>query len=58
MRLATAPVAFIGGPFKTGKISEALDDGPFSGRMEIEFQTMTPDSSRVVWLGVIDQRLT
>ena len=25
--------------------------------MEIEFQTMTPDSSRVVWLGVLDQRL-
>lgn len=59
MRFADGPSGvFIGGPFKTGKISEAPDDWTFlKGRMEIEFQTMTPDSSRVVWLGVLDQRL-
>ncbi len=49
---------FTGGPFKTGELAEAPDDRSYlTDRMEIEFQTIEPDTSRIVWLGVLDKRL-
>jgi len=59
MRFHDGPLEIItGGPFKTGELSEPPDDWSFlTGRMEIEFQTMEPDSSRIVWLVVLDKRL-
>lgn len=47
-----------GGPFKSGELTQAPDDWTFlTDRMEIEFQTLTPDTSRVVWVAVVDSRL-
>ena len=59
MQFADGPNGLIrGGPFETGELAEAPEDWNFlKGRMEIEFQTFEPDTSRVVWLGVLDQRL-
>ena len=59
MRFHDGPMEIItGGPFQSGELTEAPDDWSFlKGRMEIEFQTMAPDSSRVVWLVVLDKRL-
>jgi len=59
MQFADGPSGLVrGGPFQTGELAEAPDDWSFlKGRMEIEFQTLTPDTSRVVWLGVHDKRL-
>jgi len=59
VRFNDGPIAiFTGGPFKSGELTEAPDDWSFlKGRPEIEFQTMDPDTSRVVWLGVVDTRL-
>ncbi|HIG41403.1 MAG: hypothetical protein ABGY96_02755 [bacterium] len=59
MRFHDGPMEIItGGPFKTGELATAPDDWSFlTGRMEIEFQTMEPDSSRIVWLVVLDKRL-
>lgn len=59
MRFHDGPVEiFTGGPFTTGELSDAPDDWSFlTDRMEIEFQTIKPDTSRTVWLGVFDKRL-
>ena len=59
MKLHDGPLAIItGGPFKTGQPAAAPDDWTYlTDRLEIEFQTMTPDTSRIVWLGVYDKRL-
>ena len=59
MRFHDGPIEIItGGPFKTGELSQAPDDWTYlTDRMEIEFQTLEPDSSRIVWLGVLDKRL-
>lgn len=59
MRFADGPSGLVtGGPFKTGELMEAPDDWSFlKGRPEVEFQTVEPDTSRVVWLAVIDTRL-
>ena len=59
MRFHDGPLEIVtGGPFKTGELADAPNDWSFlTGRMEIEFQTIEPDTSRVVWLGVFDKRL-
>ena len=59
MRFHDGPIEIItGGPFKTGEVATAPDDWSFlTDRMEIEFQTMEPDSSRIVWLVVLEKRL-
>ncbi|HJN53414.1 MAG: hypothetical protein QGI68_13775 [Pseudomonadales bacterium] len=59
MRFHDGPLEIVsGGPFKTGELAEAPDDWSFlTDRMEIEFQTMEPDTSRIVWLVVFEQRL-
>jgi len=59
MRFHDGPIEIItGGPFKTGELAAAPDDWSFlAGRMEIEFQIMEPESSRIVWLVVLDKRL-
>ena len=59
MRFNDGPREIItGGPFKTGELAEAPDDWSYlTDRMEIEFQTIDPDSSRIVWLAVFDKRL-
>ncbi|MBO6558806.1 MAG: hypothetical protein JJ957_20185 [Pseudomonadales bacterium] len=59
MRFSDGPYAvFSGGPFKTGELTERPDNWNFlKGRPEIEFQTISPNTSRVVWLAVVDGRL-
>ncbi len=59
MRFHDGPIAILaGGPFKTGELaSRPLDWGFLKGRSEIEFQTLSPATSRVVWLAVLDGRL-
>lgn len=59
MRFHDGPIEIItGGPFKTGELAAAPDDWSFlTDRREIEFQTIEPDSSRIVWLVVLDKRL-
>jgi len=59
MRFADGPKAiFSGGPFKTGDLTAAPDDWSFlTDRPEIEFQTLEPSTSRIVWLGVYESRL-
>ena len=59
MRSADGPKGIIrGGPFKTGELDESPQDWSFlKGRMEIEFQSFGPDTSRVVGLAVLDDRL-
>lgn len=59
MRFHDGPVEIItGGPFTSGELTESPNDWSFlTGRMEIEFQTMEPSSSRIVWLVVLEKRL-
>ena len=59
MRFHDGPNAiFAGGPFKTGELTEPPENWNFlKGRPEMEFQTMDPVTSRIVWLGVLDGRL-
>lgn len=59
MRFADGPSDIVaGGPFKTGELTPAPDDWTFlKGRAEMEFQSLDPAVSRVVWLGVLDSRL-
>ena len=59
MRLSDGPVAVIpGGAFRSGESTPIPDDWSFlRDRMEVEFQTMEPATSRTVWVGVHDTRL-
>ena len=59
MRLSDGPTALIpGGPFRSGEPVATPDDWSFlRDRMEIEFQTMDPATSRTAWVGVHDSRL-
>lgn len=59
MRLSDGPVAVIpGGPFRSGEPTPIPADWGFlRDRMEVEFQTMDPATSRTVWVGVHDTRL-
>ena len=59
MRFHDGPLAvFSGGAFESGELGAAPDDWSFlTDRAEIEFQTLNPTTSRVVWLGVNDRRL-
>ncbi len=59
MRASDGPIAVIpGGPFRSGEPTPIPDDWSFlRDRMEVEFQTMDPATSRTVWVGVHDTRL-
>ena len=59
MRSADGPMAIIpGGAFSSGEPTAVPDDWSFlADRMEVEFQTMDPATSRTVWVGVHDRRL-
>ncbi len=59
MRLGDGPSAVIpGGAFRSGEPAPVPDDWSFlRDRMEVEFQTMDPATSRTVWVGVHDGRL-
>ena len=59
MQYADGPNGLVrGGHFVTGELAEPPVNWSFlKGRMEIEFQTFGPDTSRVVWLAVLDEHL-
>ena len=59
MQYADGPNGLVrGGPFTTGELVEPPVNWSFlKGRMTIEFQSFRPHTSRVVWLGVLDERL-
>ena len=59
MRFADGPSGIVtGGPFRSGELTPSPRDWSFiKGRSEIEFQTLEPEASRVVWLGVLEGRL-
>lgn len=59
MRFHDGPNELIsGGPFQSGELTPAPDSWSFlKGRDVIEFQTLEPETSRTVWLGVLDGRL-
>ena len=59
MRFSDGPSAIIpGGAFRSGESTPIPGDWSFlADRMEVEFQTMDPDTSRTVWVGVHDSRL-
>lgn len=47
-----------GGPFRTGELMPVPDNWNFlQGRELMEFQTMSPNTSREVWLAVYEGRL-
>jgi len=47
-----------GGPFRSGQLTPSPDDWSFlEGRQLMEFQTMSPNTSREVWLAVHEGRL-
>ena len=59
MRFHDGPLEiFSGGPFTSGEAAFAPANWSFlTDRVQIEFQTMEPSTSRTVWLGVDDGRL-
>ena len=59
MRFSDGPMAIVpGGAFSSGEPAPVPADWSFlRDRMEVEFQTMDPDTSRTVWVGVHDSRL-
>ncbi|XOV87633.1 MAG: hypothetical protein ACFHX7_22215 [Pseudomonadota bacterium] len=59
MRFHDGPLEIIsGGPFSSGEPAPTPASWDFlKDRMQIEFQTMDPATSRTVWLGVHDGRL-
>ncbi len=59
MRFADGPMAIVpGGAFSSGEPAPVPEDWSFlAERMEVEFQTMEPATSRTVWVGVHDRRL-
>lgn len=59
MRFHDGPLEIIsGGPFRSGELTPRPTSWEFiKERQEIEFQTLAPETSRTVWLGVVDTRL-
>lgn len=59
MRFHDGPLEIVsGGPFRSGEPSPTPASWDFlKERQQIEFQTLNPQTSRTVWLGVVDQRL-
>lgn len=65
MRVSDGPVEFfpwftisVGGAFRSGEVAESPSNWDFiKERDEIEFQTLNPTSSRIVWVPVIDGKL-
>lgn len=65
MRLNDGAVEFypwftisIGGPFRSGDLTEVPESWEFlKEREEIEIQTITPTTSRIVWVPVVDGEL-
>ncbi|MBM88694.1 MAG: hypothetical protein CMQ41_09985 [Gammaproteobacteria bacterium] len=59
MRFTDGPIEILtGGPFSSGTLATAPSDWSYlADRGEIEFQTMDPLRSRIVWLAVYDTRL-
>ena len=48
----------IGGPFRSGELTASPASWDFIKQREvIEFQTLTPSTSRTVWVSVVDGRL-
>lgn len=65
LRIQDGPVEFfpwftisIGGPFRFGELAASPASWDFiSERLEIEFQTLNPSTSRTVWVPVVDGKL-
>lgn len=65
LRIQDGPVEFfpwftisIGGPFRSGELAASPANWDFiSERLEIEFQTLNPATSRTVWVPVVDGKL-
>ena len=65
MRVHDGPVEFypwftisIGGPFRSGELTPAPESWAFlRDREEIEIQTLNPNTSRTVWVPVVDGQL-
>ena len=58
MRFSDGPMAIIPGGALSGEPTPIPEDWSFlADRMEVEFQTMDPATSRTVWVGVHDRRL-
>ena len=59
MRFHDGPLEIIsGGAFRSGELSTAPASWDFiKERQQIEFQTLDPETSRTVWLGIVDNRL-
>lgn len=65
LRMQDGPVEFypsftisIGGPFKTGELTPSPENWDFiKEREEIEFQTLSPTTSRTIWVPVVDGKL-
>lgn len=59
MRFSDGPYGMLsGGSFSSGTAQNSLSDWSFlEGRAVIEFQTMAPETSRTIWLAVVDQKL-
>ena len=59
MRFSDGPYSMLsGGAFSSGEPQRGLSDWSFlEGRDVIEFQTLAPETSRTIWLVVVDQKL-
>ena len=59
MRFHDGPMGMVtGGPFKTGQVTPVPADWSFlKDDLVTEFQTLNPETSRTVWLGVFEGRL-
>lgn len=65
LRIQDGPVEFwpwftisIGGPFRSGEVAQSPANWDFiKERQEIEFQTLSPTTSRTVWVPVVDGKL-
>ncbi len=59
MRFHDGPLEILsGGPFRSGELAPTPTSWEFlKNRQQIEFQTLEPQTSRTVWLGVVDGRL-
>ena len=65
MRLSDGPVEFfpwftisIGGPFRSGEVVASPENWDFlKEREEMEIQTYNPNTSRTLWVPVVDGKL-